>query len=119
MSKTYSRGYKEDVTVRKSSHWEWAERKVQEHKDNKPFAPENGKPLRFRAGDRVLYTNLYGVEFELKVIRLYAPGDMDDLNYALGARYVLDGIPRWFPTSEEFLTPLGRCTYTHVGFDYE
>lgn len=102
-----------------SSHWGWAERMVQQHKLNKPFAPENGKPLRFQPGDLVIYTNYYGVEFEQTVIGLYAPGAMDDLNYALGARYVMDWIPRWYPTSEAFLTPLGRCTYTHVGFDYE
>ena len=36
-----------------SSHHEWAEEVTARHDATKPFAPENGQPLRFKAGDPV------------------------------------------------------------------
>ena len=40
-----------------SSHWEWMEEVIRKHDAEHPFAPENGQPLKFKPGDKVIYTN--------------------------------------------------------------
>lgn len=85
-----------------SSHWEWAARKVAEHDAEKPFAPENGQPLAFKPGDRVIFTNDAGIEFEQTITGYYSPEGTDAL-YANGARYLVDSTSPWFPVKEAAL----------------
>ena len=85
-----------------SSHWEWEKETIIEHNENKPFAPENGEPLKFNIGDNVICTNDYGVEFSLKVTGYYKPEKIDSL-YAVGYRYLLDWDCYWMPASEKSL----------------
>ena len=39
-----------------SSHHDWVDQTVKLHNAAKPFAPENGRCLRFSVGDKVIYT---------------------------------------------------------------
>lgn len=85
-----------------SSHQDWQEAVISEHALAKPFAPENGKPLMFKAGDSVIFTNDYGVEFRLRVTGTHCPEVANSL-YARGARYLLDSDSPWMPVSEASL----------------
>lgn len=85
-----------------SSHWEWSERVIAQHDAEKPFAPENGEPLKFKAGDNVIFTNDAGIEFELQVTGLFEPEEPCPL-YACGYRYLLDWSCPWFPVEERKL----------------
>lgn len=85
-----------------SSHWEWQEGVVAEHNLLKPFAPENGAPLKFGVGDTVVFTNDYGVRFKLEVTGLYQPDEPCSL-YATGRRYLLSWDSPWFPAKESQL----------------
>ena len=40
-----------------SSYWKYEEEVVAQHDAEKPFAPENGEPLKFAVGDVVAFTN--------------------------------------------------------------
>lgn len=82
-----------------SSHWEWQEKVVAQHDLEKPFAPENGEPLKFKIGDPVIYTNDYGVSFRLRITGFYQPAEPCSL-YATGRRYLLDWSCPWFPVKE-------------------
>ena len=65
-----------------------------------PFPPENGQSLRFKIGDRVIFTNDYGVVFdEFSVTGYYTEGDL----YQYGYRYLLDWDCPWFPVKESSL----------------
>lgn len=86
-----------------SSHWEWEKEVVAAHEANRPYAPENGQPLKFKAGDRVIFTNCYGVWFRCTVTGLYRPEKVDSL-YATGRRYMLDYDCHWMPATEESLS---------------
>lgn len=86
-----------------SSHWEWVEEVMAEHDKNKPFAPENGQPLRFAVGDKVVFTNDFGVEFTRTVIGIYERPSTACGQYAHGARYYLDSGASWFPHKESSL----------------
>ncbi|MBO0501830.1 hypothetical protein KXR69_26435 [Ralstonia holmesii] len=86
-----------------SSHWEWAEQVTAQHDAEKPFAPENGQPLRFKVGDPVIYTNPAGLEFALRVTGFYERPASPDGMYAKGARYLLDWECPWFPVVESCL----------------
>lgn len=87
-----------------SSHWEWVKRVQADHDAKKPFAPENGQPLKFKVGDKVTFTNDYGVEFHnLTVTGLYTKPDCECSLYANGARYYLDTDAHWFPHKESSL----------------
>ena len=46
-----------------SSHHDYIIEITAQHDALKPFAPENGQPLRFKIGDAVIYTNEYGAQF--------------------------------------------------------
>src|SRR5579859_5003958 len=81
---------------------ELSRRRIEEHDRTKPFAPENGKPLAFKAGDKVIFTNDYGVPFRLTVTGFYQPGETDAL-YASGYRYMLDSDCYWMPVKERNL----------------
>lgn len=85
-----------------SSHWDWAVRVCADHDKNKPFAPENGRPLQFKVGDPVIYSNDYGVRFRFRVTRLMSPAE-DALQYALGKRYFLNSSAHWMPHTEACL----------------
>lgn len=85
-----------------SSHQEWQAQVITDNGANKPFAPENGQPLKFKVGDPVIFTNDYGVRFKFRVMGLYQPNPMDSL-YARGARYLLDSGAFWFPHTEASL----------------
>lgn len=86
-----------------SSHWEWAEEVTAQHDAQKPFAPENGQPLRFGIGDAVIFTNDAGIEFPLRVTGFYKRPASPDGMYARGARYLLDWDCPWFPVAESCL----------------
>ncbi|MDR2112887.1 MAG: hypothetical protein LBQ62_07295 [Candidatus Accumulibacter sp.] len=87
-----------------SSHHEWVAEVVARHDAEKPFAPENGQPLRFKAGDCVIYTNPYGVEFRFRITGFYRPEQPCAL-YARGARYLVNSSSPWYPVSESRLRP--------------
>ncbi len=87
-----------------SSHWEWAKQVIARHDATPPFAPENGQALRYSIGDRVIYTNDYGVEFHQTVTGFYSPEGPCSL-YARGHRYLLDKQSWWMPVSELSLRP--------------
>lgn len=86
-----------------SSTWEWAEMVSSEHDEEKPFAPENGQPLKFKVGDRVIYTNDNGVKFKVRVSALYERKRFDDAMYTTGHRYLLEWGCPWFPVAESSL----------------
>lgn len=86
-----------------SSIWDYEVRIVAQHDTEKPFAPENGEPLKFGVGDIVAFTNEYGVMFRgLRVTGLYKPEAPCSL-YATGRRYLLDWSSPWFPAKESSL----------------
>ena len=91
-----------------SSHHDWVIEQAQRHDAEKPFAPENGKPLMFKEGDAVIFTNDNGVSFPLKVTGLYRP-ESPCGQYSNGARYFLDWDCHWFPVAESALclAPVG------------
>jgi hypothetical protein len=86
-----------------SSHWEWAEERMREHDAQKPYAPENGQALQFKPGDKVIYTNEFGVEFAQTVTGYYLRPEKPCGQYANGARYFLDTSAHWFPHTERSL----------------
>lgn len=94
-----------------SSHWDWMDQMIADHDKNRPYAPENGHPLKFKAGDWVIYTNDYGIRFPLKVSGLYKPQGKDSL-YATGSRYLLDCESPWMPVKEASLEMLPVPTAT-------
>lgn len=89
-----------------SSHHDWVEEVWAEHQARRPFAPENGRPLRFAVGDRVIYTNQVGAEFRRRITGFYMPTAPDSL-YARGARYLVDSASFWMPVAESRLRPDG------------
>jgi hypothetical protein len=94
-----------------SSHWEWGERVMREHDEKRPYAPENGSRLKFRVGDRVIFTNEFGVESPraYTVTGIYERPDEPCGQYANGARYYLDWASHWFPVKESSL----RAGHSH------
>jgi len=85
-----------------SSHWEWEERVVRRHEVDKPFAPENGRPLKFGIGDSVIYTNDAGIEFCCRITGYYLPDPINAM-YAKGSRYLVNSSSPWFPVKESEL----------------
>lgn len=86
-----------------SSYWKYENEVVAKHDAEKPFAPENGEPLKFAVGDVVAFTNEYGVIFRrIRVTGYYKPDPIDSL-YATGMRYLLDWSCPWFPAKESSL----------------
>ena len=69
------------------SHQDWENEMIEKHNSEKPFAPENGNELLFKAGDDVIYTNPN------------LPNPIDS-HYAVGRRYLLDWDCIWFPVKE-------------------
>lgn len=88
-----------------SSHWEWAKRVTAEHDENKPFAPENGQPLRFAIGDEVIFTNDNGVEFEMMITGFMTRPEEPCGQYATGSRYYVNSCSPWFSVRESSLRP--------------
>jgi len=89
-----------------SSYWAWKEELVARHDQLKPFAPENGRLLRFAVGDPVLTINGYGLILPgFKIVGFYKPKTIDSL-YAAGYRYLIDWACHWFPVAEKELIPL-------------
>ncbi|WP_395008493.1 hypothetical protein [Undibacterium sp.] len=86
-----------------ASHHDWVDSVIKKHDSEKPFAPENGRPLKFSIGDFVTYTNGYGCTFERRVTGFYQPETPSAL-YATGARYFLNNDCHWMPVSEVSLT---------------
>lgn len=72
-----------------SSHHDYTLEITAQHDALKPFAPENGRPLRFAIGDAVIFTNEFGAQFRLRITAIYRPTGLSGL-YARGARYLLD-----------------------------
>lgn len=91
-----------------SSHHDWTIEISAQHDALKPFAPENGQPLRFAIGEAVIYTNDAGLQFRLRVAGFYRPAGLSGL-YARGARYLLDSSSPWMPVSESSLRPDGSA----------
>jgi hypothetical protein len=85
-----------------SSHQDWQEEVIARHEASRPFAPENGDELKFKVGDRVVYTNDQGASFDLRITGLYRPAPINSL-YATGYRYLLDGDAPWMPVKEKSL----------------
>jgi hypothetical protein len=56
-----------------SSHHDYIIEITAQHDALKPFAPENGQPLRFKIGDAVIYTNEFGAQFRRRVTGFYQP----------------------------------------------
>ena len=81
---------------------------IEEAERTRPYAPENGKPLRFKVGDAVQYYSDGGTLVLPMVYRISAlmtkaenPGW-----YAMGYRYWLDSAkPTWMPVAELNLRP--------------
>lgn len=86
-----------------SSFYDYEQRVIKAHDLEKPFAPENGQPLKFKIGDYVTFTNDYGVSFPLRITGFYLPEKIDAL-YATGSRYLLDWECYWMPVKESKLT---------------
>jgi len=86
-----------------SSHHDWVTEIIQRHDLEKPFAPENGKALKFHVGDFVIYTNDYGVAFNRQITGLYQPQKPCSL-YASGCRYLLNTDCYWMPVKEANLS---------------
>ncbi len=86
-----------------SSHHDWVEEITAEHDKDKPFAPENGQPLRFKVGDPVIYTNDAGFKFRRRITGFFERTDKACGLYARGARYMLDWSTPWFPVPESRL----------------
>ena len=87
-----------------SGHHDYIIEITAQHDALKPFAPENGQPLRFKIGDAVIYTNDAGLQVRCRVTGLYRPTGLSGL-YARGARYLLDSSSPWMPVSESSLRP--------------
>jgi len=85
-----------------SSHHDWIAEITAQHDAQKPFAPENGRPLRFVVGDPVIYTNPAGIEFRNRITGFYRPASPCG-QYAQGARYLIDSASPWFPVPESRL----------------
>lgn len=86
-----------------SSHWKWAEKQIAQHDSEKPYAPENGQPLKFKVGDLVIYTNDNGISFgPFRISALFQPAEPCSL-YATGYRYHLDKTAPWMPVRESSL----------------
>ena len=85
-----------------SSHWAWCKEVAKQHDKDKPFAPENGQPLKFKIGDKVLYTNDNGAKFNLIVTGLFQREEGESL-YCTGKRYYLNWDCHWMPTTESSL----------------
>ncbi len=85
-----------------SSHFEWIDEQIAKFDAEKPFAPENGEPLKFNVGDSVTFTNSYGATFNTEIVKIFErePGSYE---YAKGCRYFIPGNPR--PVEESTLTP--------------
>lgn len=83
-----------------SSHQEWVEEITAQHDAEKPFAPENGQPLKFKIGDPVIYTNEDIGTFRLRVTGFYTRPAGPCGRYATGSRYLLDWNCPWFPAEE-------------------
>jgi hypothetical protein len=87
-----------------SSHHDYIIEITAQHDALKPFAPENGQPLRFAIGDAVIYTNEFGVQFHRRVTGFYKPNEPSGL-YARGRRYYPDSSAPWMPVAESSLRP--------------
>ncbi|MED5491731.1 MAG: hypothetical protein VYD45_06370 [Pseudomonadota bacterium] len=87
-----------------SSHHDYILEITAQHDALKPFAPENGQPLRFKIGDAVIYTNEFGAQFRRRVTGFYRPTGLSG-SYARGARYLLNSTSPWVPVSETSLRP--------------
>ena len=87
-----------------SSHHDYIIEITAQHDALKPFAPENGQPLRFKIGDAVIYTNEFGAQFRRCVTGFYRPAGLSGL-YARGARSLLNSSSPWMPVSESSLRP--------------
>jgi hypothetical protein len=86
-----------------SSHHDWVEERIAYHDKHKPFAPENGKPLKFKIGDKVVYRNGDDCLFEYVITDYYQPPITTSL-YAAGHRYFINSDSYWFPIKEHNLT---------------
>jgi hypothetical protein len=87
-----------------SSHHDYIIEITAQHDALKPFAPENGQPLRFKIGDAVIFTNEFGAQFRRRVTGFYRPTGLSGM-YARGARYLLDSSSPWIPVAESSLRP--------------
>nr|WP_284306729.1 hypothetical protein [Hydrogenophaga electricum] len=87
-----------------SSHHDYILEITAQHDALKPFAPENGQPLRFAIGDAVIFTNEFGAQFRLRVTGFYRPTGLSGM-YVRGARYLLDSSSPWMPVAESSLRP--------------
>jgi hypothetical protein len=85
-----------------SNHHDWVSIAVAQHDAKKPYAPENGCPLKFKIGDDVVFTNEAGLKFRYQITGFYRP-ETKCAQYARGARYYVNSDSPWFPVSESEL----------------
>jgi len=74
-------------------------RELASHDLARPFAPENGQPLKFKIGDLVAVR----ISDEISVVRVIGYYQARDGLYARGKRYLLDVETHWVPYSEDQL----------------
>jgi hypothetical protein len=86
-----------------SSHHDYIIEITAQHDALKPFAPENGQPLRFKIGDAVIYTNEYGAQFRCRVTGFYQPTGLGPVRARCAL--LLDSSSPWMPVSESSLRP--------------
>lgn len=86
-------------------HHEAVRRAIEKHDEIKPFAPENGQPLKFKSGDKVTYINDYGCIFAGKTITKIMERVDDESLYCSGHRYYIDTDCPWMPVKEANLLP--------------
>lgn len=83
-------------------HMTITRQQVARHDMERPFAPENGQPLRFGIGDAVAIRELMEADGEgitvYQVTGYYVR--KESALYANGKRYLLNVDAHWFPYSE-------------------
>lgn len=93
------------MTGRFISHHEAISERIKEHDEMKPFPPENGQELKFKAGDRVTFVNDYGCRFEGRTVTKIMDRSDNEGLYCAGYRYYIDGDCPWMPVEEANLLP--------------
>lgn len=76
---------------------------VRAHDEQRPYAPENGRPLAFSVGDRVTFVNDYGVAFPHHTVTRIMQRHENEWLYCSGRRYYIDSDCPWMPVKESNL----------------
>lgn len=82
------------------SHHEMMKLTIEKHDSERPFAPENGQPLKFKAGDIVTFINDFGFRRSGKTVTRIMKREEDESLYCIGYRYYIDSDSPWMPVKE-------------------